>query len=172
MSCNTCHKNPCCCEKLISVRGLKGPKGDKGLTGPQGPQGEDGETNVFVRSNTEPYNYVVDEVPVVGFSDTVTITQAGNYLILFEGAVLYFMTDTNIDYSLYKNSVSITNSERSSRESWTSDYSAPIVTIATNSGVLSLAVGDTIKVGFLADKSFQLKGRSISLIQVNNLTIL
>lgn len=174
MNCNNCHKNPCCCEKLISVRGKKGPKGDKGVVGPQGIPGQDGLTNVYILSNPDNYSYIPDEPPVYEYTDSFTITSPGNYLILFEGCLVYDTTETLIEYAIFKNTVMVNNSDRSSREVWTGDSMilTPVVTVCTNSGILYLNNGDVIQVGFKSDNNFIVSKRSLTLIQVNNLTIL
>jgi hypothetical protein len=135
------------------------------------PAGSD-EASGFIYSNREPFEYIPLPVPGVIYSDTVTITDAGKYLILFEGNVLYGVSGSTITYQLYKNNVAITNSDRKSKQSWNIELDNSIVTLATNAGVLSLSVGDTIKIGFISTANFQLQGRSITLIQLNNLTIL
>lgn len=173
MNCNNCHKNPCCCEKLISIRGKRGPKGDKGVVGPQGITGKDGVTNVFIFTNPDNYSYTPDEPPVYEYTDSFTVTDNGNYLILFEGCIVYDLTQKLIEYALFKNSVMITDSDRKSREVWVgeSEILTPIVTVSTNSGILSLVAGDIIQVGFKSDNFFVASKRSLTLIQVNNLTI-
>lgn len=174
MNCNNCHKNPCCCEKLISVRGKRGPKGDKGIVGPQGIPGQDGLTNVYIFTNPDNYSYIPEEPPVYEYTDSFTVVESGNYLILFEGCVAYDETETLIEYALFKNSVMITDSDRKSREVWVggSEILTPIVTVCINSGVLSLSAGDIIQVGFKSDNNFVASKRSLTLIQVNNLTVL
>lgn len=174
MNCNSCHKNPCCCEKIISVRGKKGPKGDKGIAGPQGVPGQNGLTNVFILSDLDNYVYIPDDIPVFEYTDTITITESGNYFITYEGCVSYVVNQSQIDYALFKNSAIVLNSDRTSREFWPVGPGElkPIVTVALNSGILALNAGDVIQIGFISESTFTLLKRSLTLIQVNNLTIL
>lgn len=182
MSCNSCHKNPCCCEKLISVRGKKGAKGDKGIAGPQGNPGQDAITKAFIFTNPDTYTYPALETPLYQITDTFTVTEAGNYLILFEGSIQYNdialqeIDNFSVEYALFKNTVIVTNSERESREIWTTyEGATPIVCATLNSGILSLSVGDVIDVQFktnISGVTFNLLKRSLTLIKINNLTIL
>lgn len=44
--CNKCGKTKCCCERVISQRGLRGPAGKDGQRGPIGPAGANGTSTV------------------------------------------------------------------------------------------------------------------------------
>lgn len=177
MACKKCKNNECCCsEKIISVAGLQGPQGPvgpqgpRGLTGPQGPagpQGPIGLTDSFVVSTETPYEYTPDTYySLMSF----TVTVAGNYLISFEGDFQFEVSDY-VNYVITKNSVNVPNSRRSLYPVFLSDSGTPIYKGSVNTGVLSLAVGDIIKVNIQSDSVFFVNGRSLTLVKVSNLTL-
>lgn len=47
MSCSKCHKDKCCCVKIISKTGKRGPRGLTGKPGPPGPSGASGGRVIF-----------------------------------------------------------------------------------------------------------------------------
>ena len=97
--CKKCSNNSCdgCCETVISKVGPKGPKGDKGSpgtngatggvgpVGPAGPQGDPGPG--IAPSNLYDESLVGFVVAAVSPDPTlsVTIVDAGDYLLLFNG---------------------------------------------------------------------------------------
>lgn len=182
MSCKKCKNNDCCCsEKIISVAGLQGPigpigpQGPRGLTGPpgpqgnvgpQGPQGTEANTYAFNSSTETPYEYTtLDEEVLMTF----TISVPGNYLIFFEGDFLPEST-SSIYYKIEKNGVDVTNSHR---ELIIANFfeSSPSIKGVVNTGILSLINGDIITVVINSASPFFVKGRSLTLLKVSNLTL-
>lgn len=170
MSCTTCYSHICTCD---NERFYEGPKGDRGERGNQGIQGEttpDGIRSVFIDSE------VVEDQRLPNITYNVmsyTVTESGNYLMMFESDIRIIIDQTTITYKALKNGVLIPNSIRAIRAD-------AIDTLGENkvkknkihSGIPSLVAGDVISIEYTGNHRFFTKSRSLTMLKATQLTVI
>lgn len=168
MSCTTCYSHICTCNNEVFCDGLKGDRGDRGDRGPDGENGIDGISSTFIDTEIDQ----VQRFPSIPYYTVMsyTVTEPGDYLMMYECDVNVMIVGTTLNYRAAKNGIAITNSERVS-----SPYLSVGNKIKKNKlhvGISSLIEGDVITIEYNNNKRYYTNSRSLTMLKVNQLTIL
>lgn len=171
MSCTTCYSHICTCD---NEKFCVGPKGDRGDRGDQGIVGEttpNGVSDVFIKLNRDETNWP-PSIPYFTVM-TYTVTEPGDYLLMFEldSRIQYYQTD--ISYRAAKNGVPILNTDRKLRiDGIDSVVVQKYKKNKLHAGIPSLVVGDIITIEYNNNKDFRTSTGSLTMLKTTQLTIL
>lgn len=170
MSCTTCYSHICTCDNEKFCEGPKGERGDRGEQGAPGQDIPDGVRNAFIDTNTE-------EVPRLPNIDYIvisyTVTEPGDYLMMYESDTKIFVDQTSISYQALKNGVLIPNALRALRgDALDSQGQNKIKKNKMHVGIPSLVAGDVISIRYRGNQRYFTMTKSLTMLKTTQLTVL
>lgn len=170
MSCTTCYSHICTCDNEKFCDGPKGERGDRGDQGTPGQDTPDGVRSVYIDTDVaETQRFPDIDYNVISY----TVTEPGDYLMMFESDTKIFIDQTSITYKAVKNNVLIPNAVRALRGDALDELGEnKIKKNKMHVGIPSLIVGDIISIIYTGNRRYFTMSKSLTMLKTTQLTVL